>query len=102
MLGGFLVDIRFPLQAEASNVPPAPSGQRLTLWTYPSTLSPTISSAASARVLKGALGSFATFLLASLKAVEVAPFTDSEMQLAECLLEVSAKIFDHQVKRVSK
>lgn len=49
-------------------------------------------------MLKGALGSFATFLLVSLKAVEIAPFTDSETQLAECLLEVSAKIFDHQVK----
>jgi hypothetical protein len=78
VLGGFLVDVRSPLQIEVSNVPYAISGQRLALWTYSSTLSPTISAAASARVPKGTLWSCATFLLASLEAAEVAPFTESE------------------------
>jgi hypothetical protein len=75
VLGGFFVDVRSPLQIEVSK---KPFGQRLALWTYSSTLSPTISAAASARVPKGTLWSCATFLLASLEAAEVASFTESE------------------------
>jgi fluoride ion exporter CrcB/FEX len=74
VLGGLLVDVRLPLQEEVSNVSSTYSGQRLTLWTCSSTLSSTISAPASARVLKGTLGSFATFSWASLEAVELVPF----------------------------